>query len=95
MTDMKMRKKNMTRNEAIKFIEDRCESCLAYDYDHSCISTSDCFEAKRMAIEALSIVRCKDCKRYESDGGALMTCTLTDMIVDDECYCWWAERREP
>ena len=45
-------------------------------------------------LPAGDLVRCKDCKRYESDGGALMTCTLTDMIVDDDCYCWWAERRE-
>ena len=40
------------------------------------------------------VVRCKDCKRYESDGGALMTCTLNDMITDDDCFCWWGERRE-
>ena len=40
------------------------------------------------------VVMCKDCKRYESDGGALMTCTLHDMITDDECFCWWGERRE-
>ena len=39
------------------------------------------------------IVRCKDCKWYESDGGALMTCALTDMFVDDNCYCWWGERK--
>lgn len=39
------------------------------------------------------LVRCKDCKWYESDGGALMTCALTDMFVDDNCYCWWGERK--
>ena len=43
-----------------------------------------------MAIEALQtdIVHCKDCKRYESDGGALMICDLTELIVVDDCYCW-------
>lgn len=39
------------------------------------------------------LVRCKDCKWYESDGGALMACALTDMFVDDNCYCWWGERK--
>lgn len=53
-------------------------------------------KAVDLAIEALQteVVRCKDCKRYESDGGALMTCTLTDiMILDDNCFCWWGERK--
>ena len=40
------------------------------------------------------VVRCKDCNRYESDGGALMTCTLNDMITDDDCFCWLGERKE-
>lgn len=47
------------------------------------------------SADVVEVVRCKDCKRYESDGGALMTCTLTDLIVDDDCYCWCGERREP
>ena len=73
----------MTKNEAIEWLKTMKDTFDKYP------------QAIDMAIEALSIVRCKDCRRYESDGGALMTCTLTDMIVDDDCYCWLAERREP
>ena len=41
-----------------------------------------------------SIVYCKDCKWYESDGGALMVCALTELVADDNDYCSWGERIE-
>ena len=53
-------------------------------------------EAIDMAIEALSadVVRCKDCIHYESDGGAMMVCSVTDMVCDNDDYCSYGERRE-
>ena len=41
------------------------------------------------------VVRCKDCRHYGSDGGALMVCDVSDMVVDDADYCSYGERREP
>lgn len=41
------------------------------------------------------LVRCKDCRHYGSDGGALMVCDVSDMVVDDTDYCSYGERREP
>ena len=47
------------------------------------------------SADAVEVVRCKDCKRYDSDGGALMVCELTELVADDNDYCSWGERREP
>lgn len=76
----------MTRAEAVDYIKEWLKDEYALNQKDRIVLT--------MAIEALEVVMCKDCKRYESDGGALMTCKLTDMIADDYCYCWWGERRE-
>ena len=43
----------------------------------------------------VSVVRCKDCRHYGSDGGALMVCDVSDMVVDDADYCSYGERIEP
>ena len=40
------------------------------------------------------IVRCKNCKHYESDGGALMQCGVSGITVNDEDYCSYGERIE-
>ena len=42
----------------------------------------------------VSVVRCKDCRHYGSDGGALMVCDVSDMVVDDTDYCSYGERGE-
>ena len=47
-------------------------------------------EALDMAIEALSIVRCKDCKYIDEHGW----CEFMGGFVHDG-FCAWAERREP
>lgn len=79
---------------------DNCEDCGALGlYDVTMCKeakfTIFMHEAKRPNQCPLrEVVRCKDCKRYESDGGALMICTLNDMIADDDCFCWWGERKE-
>lgn len=40
------------------------------------------------------IIRCKGCKRYVSDGGALMICDITGNPTTDDDFCSWAERKE-
>lgn len=49
------------------------------------------YEATKDAVE---VVRCKDCIHYESDGGAMMVCNVTDMVCDNDDYCSYGERRE-
>ena len=43
-------------------------------------------------IDAVEVVRCRDCIHYESDGGALMVCRIDNMVVDDIDYCSYGER---
>lgn len=45
-------------------------------------------------IDAVEVVRCKDCIHYESDGGEMMICNVTDMVCDNDDYCSYGERRE-
>ena len=45
-------------------------------------------------IDAVEVVRCKDCFHYESDGGAMMTCNVTDTVCDNDDYCSYGERKE-
>lgn len=45
-------------------------------------------------VDAVEVVRCRDCIHYESDGGAMMICNVTDMVCDYDEYCSCGERRE-
>jgi len=40
------------------------------------------------------IVRCKACKHWLSDGGAIMFCEHTDIPTDADDFCSWGERSE-
>lgn len=42
----------------------------------------------------VSVVRCKDCRYYKSDGGAMMVCDVSDIVVNDDDFCSYGERRE-
>lgn len=67
----------MKRKEAIKWIDDRmCYGRGTFTINHP-PNFDECWEAGRMAIEALQIdlVRCKDCKHRETD----------------ECPMYWME----
>ena len=46
------------------------------------------------SLDIVEVVRCKDCIHYESDGGAMMVCNVTDMVCDNDDYCSYGERRE-
>lgn len=41
-----------------------------------------------------SVVFCRGCIHYRSDGGALMICDITEMICNDTDFCSYGERRE-
>ena len=52
------------------------------------------------SVSAERVVRCKDCEYAEVKEEPIkgMWCTrfgLHDMAVGDNCFCSWAERREP
>lgn len=51
----------------------------------------NCNDSNRTLVE---VVRCKNCIHYESDGGALMVCSDTGVVVDDDDFCSYGERRE-
>ena len=83
----------MTREEAIDNLEWlRCE---VYNEDSD---GSNYAEAIDMAIEALSIVRCKDCYHYdkgENESESWQYCRFLRHNTSDDEFCSWAERREP
>jgi hypothetical protein len=41
---------------------------------------------------SIDIVRCKECKHWVSDGGAIMFCEHTDIPTDANDFCSWGER---
>ena len=45
------------------------------------------------AVDVVEVVRCNDCKHYESDGGALMQCEVSNAIVTDTDFCSYGERK--
>lgn len=49
--------------------------------------------AEMQTIDAVEVVKCKDCLHYDSDGGALMVCSITDTVKDDADFCSYGERK--
>ena len=46
-------------------------------------------------VDAVPVVRCKDCKYYEETGsGGIGTCLLTISGAEVDGFCAWGERRE-
>ncbi len=73
---------------------DHCEMCnMARAYQHG-------YETARedMSIDAIEVVRCKDCKHHEKflfdDSKVLCWVHDTDIVVSPTDYCSFAERRE-
>ena len=46
-------------------------------------------------LDGIDIVRCKECKSWKSDGGALMCCEISQSLTLEDDYCSFGERREP
>ena len=46
-------------------------------------------------VDAVPVVRCKNCKYYEETGsGGIGTCLLTISGAEVDGFCAWGERRE-
>lgn len=78
--------KEMKIEEAIELLEDldgAVEDNQGRDYD----------EAFRMAIKALQIVRCKDCK-YADFKSPYPVCNLIEMNITDNDFCSWGDKGE-
>ncbi len=44
-------------------------------------------------VDAVPVIRCKDCKYYEETDETIGTCLLTASGAHVNGYCAWAERR--
>ena len=44
-------------------------------------------------IDAVPVIRCKDCKHWYSDADTGMACEFTNMGQPEDGFCNWAERR--
>lgn len=76
----------MKIEEAIELLEDldgAVEDNQGRDYD----------EVFRMAIKALQIVRCKDCK-YADFKSPYPVCNLIEMNITDNDFCSWGDKGE-
>ena len=45
-------------------------------------------------VDAVHVIRCKDCKWYEEQDESIGTCLLTESGAHIKGYCAWAERKE-
>lgn len=45
-------------------------------------------------VDAVPVIRCKDCKYYEETDETIGTCLLTVSGAHIKGYCAWAERKE-
>lgn len=45
-------------------------------------------------VEAVPVIRCKECKYYEETDETIGTCLLTESGAHIKGYCSWAEVRE-
>lgn len=44
-------------------------------------------------IDAVEVVRCKDCKRYRGTNYGFMVCGKFDVISCEDDFCVWGERK--
>lgn len=65
----------------------------SYDCDFPDVVTPK-WEMLINAQPSIDLVRCKECKHWVSDGGAIMFCEHTDVPTDADDYCSWGERSE-
>lgn len=50
--------------------------------------------SKAKGVDAVEVIRCKDCKYYEEQDETIGTCLLTESGAHVKGYCSWAERKE-
>ena len=44
------------------------------------------------AVDAVEVVRCKDCQNRTQSGGMVLHCSLNGIEVDDDDFCSYGER---
>ena len=44
------------------------------------------------SADVVNIVRCSECKWWQSDGGALMLCEVTGLPTEENHYCSWGRK---
>lgn len=44
-------------------------------------------------VDAVEVVRCKDCKRYRGTNYGFMVCGKFDVISCEDDFCVWGERK--
>ena len=67
-----------------------CYNGVSDTYDKACIiGVID----EQQPVDAVPVVRCKDCKHWYSDADTGMACEFTNMGQPEDGYCNWAERR--
>ena len=64
------------------------------DYGVAKVTREAIDELMELVSSREMVVRCKDCFHYESDGGAMMICNITDTVCDDDDYCSYGECKE-
>ena len=76
-----------------------CEPCKAKGYDYHGVACRACWvDDMRIELEdaptvdAVPVVRCKDCKYWED--GYFGYCTKTHTAMDYDAFCSYGERRE-
>lgn len=48
-------------------------------------------------VDAVEVIRCGQCKyqdKGESESGSWNCCSIGYCNVEDDYFCWWAERRQ-
>ena len=50
--------------------------------------------AEAPTVDAVEVVRCKDCEYYVETNGRIGTCELTISGAEDDGFCAWGERKE-
>lgn len=67
------------------------------DFGHTVVSVNDVLKSieESDAINAVPVVRCKDCKFWKKQKDSLQgRCILMDHCSAGECYCWNGELKE-
>jgi len=67
-----------------------CYNGFSDTYDKACIiGVID----EQQPVDAVPVIRCKDCKWWYLDADTEMACEYTEMGQPEDGYCNWAERR--
>ena len=85
-------------DEAVKAVHDEFDECLVWD--ESGATTANEFEniiLQIPTVDAVPVVRCKDCKHYHADPWGYGNCVFEGGVsrrTKTSDFCSWGERRE-